>query len=276
MNPLFDFFARLSATARSTIDEAIGQGLDTQNKGGLDEKGGSLYDPVTAVDRGVERALRAMIEAEFPADGIIGEEYGAVREGARRVWSLDPIDGTRQLVCGLPTWTVLVGLVEDGVPVAGIIDTPRLDELVIGDASGTVLHGTSQRLRTSGCTDLAEARLSTTDPYLFDADAAPRFERLRQGAMLTRFLCADCPRHDRSRRRDGVEAARLAGAGPGGARCGRGDRQLARRRRHERRRCAGGGHARTVRRGGEGARRLGVAFLQFGDDVGPDKAAGFQ
>jgi histidinol phosphatase-like enzyme (inositol monophosphatase family) len=187
MNPLFDFFARLSATARSTIDEAIGQGLDTQNKGGLDEKGGSLYDPVTAVDRGVERALRAMIEAAFPQDGIVGEEYGAVREGARRVWSLDPIDGTRQLVCGLPTWTVLVGLVEDGVPVAGMIDTPRLDELVIGDASGTVLHGTSQRLRTSGCTDLAEARLSTTDPYLFDADAAPRFERLRQGAMLTRF-----------------------------------------------------------------------------------------
>ena len=182
MNPLFDFFARLSATARSAIDEAIGQGINPENKAE-----GSLYDPVTAVDRGVERALRAMIEAKFPDDGIVGEEYGAVREGARRVWSLDPIDGTRQLVCGLPTWTVLVGLMENGVPVAGMIDTPRLNELVMGDASGTVLHETSQRLRTSGCTALAGARLSTTDPYLFDADAAPRFERLRIAAQLTRF-----------------------------------------------------------------------------------------
>jgi fructose-1,6-bisphosphatase/inositol monophosphatase family enzyme len=121
MTNLFDFFARLSATARSAIDEAIGQGFEIENKGGLDENGGSLYDPVTAVDRAVERALRASIEAEFPEDGIVGEEYGAVRETARRVWSLDPIDGTRQLVCGLPTWTVLVGLVENGVPIAGMM-----------------------------------------------------------------------------------------------------------------------------------------------------------
>ena len=185
MDPLFDFFARLSATARSTIDEAIGQGLATENKGGFDHLGGSLYDPVTEVDRAVERALRASIEAEFPGDGIVGEEFGAVREEARRVWSLDPIDGTRQLVCGLPCWTVLVALVEEGVPVAGMIDTPRLDELMLGSAAGTLLNGVP--VRTSGCAALAEARLSTTDPYLFDADAAPRFERLRKAARLTRF-----------------------------------------------------------------------------------------
>ena len=184
MDPLFDFFALLSATARSTFNEAIGQGLATQNKGE-----GSLYDPVTQVDRAVERALRSLIEERFPHDGIDGEEYGAVREQARRVWSLDPIDGTRQLVCGLPTWTVLVGLVEDGVPVAGMIDTPRLGELIIGQASGTLLidaDGTSE-LATSRITTVAEARLSTTDPHLFDADAAPRFDRLRQATMLTRF-----------------------------------------------------------------------------------------
>ena len=182
MDTLFDFFARLSASARSAIDEAIGQGINPENKAE-----GSHYDPVTAVDREVERALRAMIEQHFPEDGIVGEEYDAIREDARRVWSLDPIDGTRQLVCGLPTWTVLVGLVEDGVPVAGMIDTPRLGELVLGDSSGTIFYETSQRLRTSGCKTLAEARLSTTDPYLFDADAAPRFERLRKAAQLTRF-----------------------------------------------------------------------------------------
>lgn len=180
MDPLFDFLARLSATARSTIDEVIGQGLRTQNKAE-----GSVYDPVTAVDRGVERALRAMIEAAFPEDGIVGEEYGAVRADARRVWSLDPIDGTRQLVCGLPCWTVLVALVEDGVPVTGMIDTPRLGELMLGSAAGSFLNGAP--VRTSGCAVLAEARLSTTDPYLFDGDVAPRFERLRRAARLTRF-----------------------------------------------------------------------------------------
>ena len=184
MDPLFDFFAQLSATARSTFDEAIGRGLSTENKAE-----GSLYDPVTQVDRAVERALRSLIETRFPHDGIVGEEYGALRDDARRVWSLDPIDGTRQLVCGLPTWTVLVGLVEDGVPIAGMIDTPRLGELIIGQGAGTLLidaDGTSE-LATSGIMTLAEARLSTTDPYLFDANAAPRFERLRQAAMLTRF-----------------------------------------------------------------------------------------
>jgi histidinol phosphatase-like enzyme (inositol monophosphatase family) len=173
MDPLFDFFALLSATARSTFNEAIGRGLD----------------PVTQVDRAVERALRSSIEERFPQDGIVGEEYGALRDDARRVWSLDPIDGTRQLVCGLPTWTVLVGLVENGVPIAGMIDTPRLSELIIGQESGTLLidvDGTSE-LATSQVTTLADARLSTTDPYLFDADAAPRFDRLRQAAMLTRF-----------------------------------------------------------------------------------------
>lgn len=184
METLFDFFAQLSATARDAIDEAIGQGIDPQNKAE-----GSLYDPVTEVDRGVERALRALIERRFPSDGIIGEEYGATRADSPRIWSLDPIDGTRALVCGLPSWTVLVGLVENGEPLAGMIDAPRLGELVIGDGTQAMLadEAGSLRLHTSGIATLAEARLSTTDPYLFDDAAAPRFERLRKAARLTRY-----------------------------------------------------------------------------------------
>ena len=189
METLFDFFTQLSATAREAIHEAIGQGINPENKGGFDHQGGSLYDPVTHVDRGVERALRAMIEARFPQDGIVGEEYGAVREGAKRVWSLDPIDGTRQLVCGLACYTTLVALVEDGKPSAGMIDAPRLGELVIGDGTQALLfdRAGSIKLLASGIASLAEARLSTTDPYLFDDDAAPRFDRLRKAARLTRF-----------------------------------------------------------------------------------------
>ena len=185
METLSDFFASLSATARSTIDEVIGRGpVQSHNKAK-----GPLYDPVTEVDRAIERALRASIEARFPNDGIAGEEYGAVRETARRVWSLDPIDGTRQLVCGLPCWTVLIGLVEDGVPVAGMIDAPRLGELLIAANGPTMIvdQGQSHEVRTSGVARLAAARLSTTDPYLLDADAAPRFERLRQSVQVARF-----------------------------------------------------------------------------------------
>lgn len=185
METLFDFFRQLSVTARSTIDEAIGQGLDPKDK----SEAGASYDPVTEADRSVERALRSMIGARFPSDGIVGEEYGADRPDAKRVWSLDPIDGTRQLVCGLPCWTTLVALVEGGRPIGGMIDAGRLSELVVGDGSQALLidETGSVALRTSGVESLAEARLSTTDPYLFDTDAAPRFERLRKAARLTRY-----------------------------------------------------------------------------------------
>lgn len=185
METLFDFFAELSATARQAIDEAIGQGLDPQNK----QSGGGAYDPVTEADRSVESALRSRIEARFPLDGIVGEEFGSVRPDAPRIWSIDPIDGTRQLVCGLACWTVLVGLVESGRPMAGMIDAPRLGELVVGDGDQTLMidRRGSATLRASGVSTLAEARLSTTDPYLFSDDDAPRFERLRRAARLTRY-----------------------------------------------------------------------------------------
>ena len=141
------------------------------------------------MDRAVERALRASIAARFPDDGIVGEEYGADRPDARRVWSLDPIDGTRQLVCGLPCYTTLIALVEQGRPIAGSIDAPRLGELVYGDGEQTLIVDAAgtRELRTSGTARLAEARLSTTDPNLFDPVSATAFERLRQAAQLTRF-----------------------------------------------------------------------------------------
>ena len=84
---------------------------------------------------------------------------------------------------------MLVALVEDGVPFAGMIDAPRLGEMVFGDGERTLLiDAAGQRpIRTSGVASLAEARLLTTDPYLFTADEAPRFERLRDAARLTRF-----------------------------------------------------------------------------------------
>jgi myo-inositol-1(or 4)-monophosphatase len=178
MPDLLPFLQHLSATARGVTLGAAVPGAD--NKAG---EGG--YDPVTELDRGAERALRAAIEAAFPEDGIEGEEYGLERPDARRRWLLDPVDGTRALICGLPSWTTLVALLEDRKPVAGFIDAPALDELMIGLADRTTLNGAE--VRVSGCTRLADARLSSTDPYLFEGAEAEAFERVRRAARLTRF-----------------------------------------------------------------------------------------
>jgi len=173
------FFAELSAVARAAIAAELQQGLVADNK----QLGG--FDPVTEADRATERALRAAIEARFPEHGIWGEEYGMARAEARVRWSLDPVDGTRALVCGLPSWAVLVGLLEDGRHVAGMIDLPALDECLVGMDGTTRRNGLA--VRSSGCTTLADARLSTTDPNLFAGGEHEAFERVRLSCRVTRF-----------------------------------------------------------------------------------------
>ena len=173
------FFAELSAIARAAIAAETGRGLVADNKAELG------FDPVTEADRAAERALRAAIEERFPDHGIWGEEYGMTRAGARFGWSLDPVDGTRALVCGLPSWAVLVGLLEDGRHIAGMIDLPALDECLVGMDGVTLRNG--RAVRTSGCQALADARLSTTDSNLFIGDEIEAFDRVRLGCRLTRF-----------------------------------------------------------------------------------------
>ena len=170
--------ARIAVLAVAESDWAI------ENK-----KEGEGYDPVTRADRAVEQAMRDLIAGRWPDHGIQGEEFGETVGGGRFAWSLDPIDGTRAFICGLPSWTVLIALFEEGRPVLGVIDAPRLDERFIGHGDTAILAGPSGRapMRTSGCRTLAGARLSTTDPYLFDAYGKAGFDRLRTRARLTRY-----------------------------------------------------------------------------------------
>lgn len=177
MSDLRLFLEELSAAARRvTLDAAVPA---ADNKAGE-----GAYDPVTELDRAAELVLRAAIEARFPADGIEGEEFGLVRPEAPRRWLIDPIDGTRALICGLPSWTTLVALLEEGEPVAGFIDAPVLGELNLG------LHGTAWRgeraLRTSGCENLGEARLATTDYHILGEGCAA-FDRVRGEVRVTRY-----------------------------------------------------------------------------------------
>jgi len=106
---------------------------------GLSNKFEVGFDPVTEADKGAERAIRALINARYPTHGIIGEEYGEDRPDAEFVWVLDPVDGTRAFISGLPLWTTLIGLRHEGRPVLGSIGQSFLDELYIGHAGGSRL-----------------------------------------------------------------------------------------------------------------------------------------
>lgn len=150
-----------------------------------DKSGGGIFDPVTAADREAELAMRRLIEAEFPDHGIAGEEHAERPGTCAYRWSLDPIDGTRSFICGLPSWTTLIALLEDGEPILGLIDAPRLEERYLGDGKHAWLNG--EPIRAGACCSLGEARLSTTDPFLFGAEEGARFQRLREAARVTRY-----------------------------------------------------------------------------------------
>lgn len=147
------------------------------------------FDPVTEADRGAETAMRTLIEESFPDHGVQGEEFPRKRGDSGWLWTLDPIDGTRAFMCGLPSWTVLIALSWHGKPVLGVIDQPYLGERFIGFGGKTVLKrdGNVSPLRVRPCETLREAALSTTDPKLFEGDEAPAFEQIRCTARVTRY-----------------------------------------------------------------------------------------
>jgi inositol-phosphate phosphatase / L-galactose 1-phosphate phosphatase / histidinol-phosphatase len=146
--------------------------------------------PVTAADRAAEAAMRRLIEARFPDHGIIGEEFGRVREEAEFVWVLDPIDGTKSFISGVPLFGTLIALTRRGRPILGIIDQPISRERWVGAAGRrTTLNGSPMRCRE--CPGLAAATLFATTPDMFAGADAAAFARLAAVAKLVRYG-ADC------------------------------------------------------------------------------------
>jgi len=117
--------------------------------------------PVTLADRGAEELMRRLIEKKFPTHGIVGEEFGPVREGAEWTWVLDPIDGTKSFMSACPLFGTLIALMHHGEPVLGCIHQPILHQLMIGDGRTTTLNDRPVRVRAT--TRLAEATLLTSD-----------------------------------------------------------------------------------------------------------------
>ena len=126
--------------------------------------------PVTEADRAAEAAMRRLIEAEYPRDGIVGEEYGTKDSLTGRTWVLDPIDGTISFMAGRPIFGTLIGLLEDGWPVLGVIDQPIGKDRWIGAIGhGTTLNGKPAHPRR--CGELSQAVLATSSPHYFYSEA---------------------------------------------------------------------------------------------------------
>ena len=128
--------------------------------------GAADFDPVTEADRAAERAMRALIGAEAPGHGVLGEEFAETAGEGEWRWVLDPVDGTRAFVCGVPVWTTLIALECEGVPVLGVIDQPVSGERWWGGAGVPARYrGASGEgaAAASPCTSLGEAKLMVTD-----------------------------------------------------------------------------------------------------------------
>lgn len=144
--------------------------------------------PVTEADRAAETLIRGGIERRYPSHGICGEEFGEVREGAPVRWVVDPIDGTKAFVRGIPTYAVLVACEVDGVPRVGAAYFPALDEMVsAAEGQGATLNG--RPIRVSECADLGRALLLTGDhKLLYSCGKGPRYEALRDACYESRSL----------------------------------------------------------------------------------------
>jgi inositol-phosphate phosphatase/L-galactose 1-phosphate phosphatase/histidinol-phosphatase len=146
--------------------------------------------PVTAADRAAEQAMRRMIAERFPEHGIIGEEYGREREDAEFVWVLDPIDGTKAFISGLPLFGTLIALAQHGKPIVGIIDQPISRERWVGAAGRATTHNGAP-VRCRACPGVAAATLFATTPDMFKGADADAFGRAARAAKLVRYG-ADC------------------------------------------------------------------------------------
>ncbi len=142
--------------------------------------------PVTLADRAAETAMRDILGAQCPTDGIYGEEHGLERLDAERIWVLDPIDGTRSFITGSPLWGVLIGLVEAGRVTLGVVEMPVLGERWIGQA-GVGARRNDVAVQVSGCSDLPQARIVTTSPDIFGPADWAAFDRLSRRCAMRRF-----------------------------------------------------------------------------------------
>jgi myo-inositol-1(or 4)-monophosphatase len=177
------FVDQLASVSGETILPFFRTALTIENK----QAGG--FDPVTAADRAGENAMRALIRKTFPDHGILGEEYGSERTDAEYVWVLDPIDGTKSFISGMPAWGTLIGLMRFGEPVFGMMHQPFIGERFSGDGGAARYRGPAgeRSLRVRKCAGLADALLFTTSPLLMNKSDRADFQKVETKVKLSRY-----------------------------------------------------------------------------------------
>jgi myo-inositol-1(or 4)-monophosphatase len=155
----------------------------------ITDKGRGNFDPVTAADHAAETVMRTLIHRTFPGHGIIGEEFGAERADAEYVWVLDPIDGTKSFIAGMPAWGTLIALLRRGEPVFGMMSQPFTRERFSGDGEFARYRGPAgeRTLRVRSCADLQDAVLFTTSPRLMNGADRAAFGRVEEAVKLSRY-----------------------------------------------------------------------------------------
>ena len=177
--------ARLADSSGDVIVPYFRQNVAIDDKAGEND-----FDPVTIADRRAEEVMRAIIQAERPNHGIVGEEFGVTAGTSTYTWVLDPIDGTRAFIMGMPLWGTLIGLMQDAKPIVGIMDQPFTGERFIGTPDRTLyLRGDGQRpLSTRANERLEDALLSSTSPEMFaEGTDMDRFSAVSSACRMTRF-----------------------------------------------------------------------------------------
>lgn len=183
-----EFMQRLAAAAaEQTLPRFRMPGLTSDNKYQVG------FDPVTEADREAERAIRALIGEAFPDHGIFGEEFGIENGDSQYQWIIDPIDGTRSFISGMPLWGTLVGFMKDGDAVAGMMSQPFTGELFFANEEGCFYEGPggAQELCVRPTRSLSDAILCTTTPALFAGAMRQAYDRLEARVQLARYS-ADC------------------------------------------------------------------------------------
>lgn len=158
--------------------------LAVENK---DEIGG--FDPVTEADQAAENVLRDYVMQNFPLHGFVGEEAPPYQADAEYCWIVDPVDGTRAFISGLPSWGTLIGLSRNGEPVAGVMHQPFTGEryMATGNSAFLTHAGNTAPLSTSTVTKLEQAKLLTTSPFLFDSGKIENYRSVEKRCKLARY-----------------------------------------------------------------------------------------
>ncbi|BCH08403.1 histidinol-phosphatase [Mesorhizobium sp. 131-3-5] len=182
--PDISFFHRLADAAADVALAYYRKPMEVEEK----VKPGYRFDPVTIADKKAEQVIRALIAAEYPDHAVLGEEFGESGQGPVK-WVIDPIDGTRPFICGIPVWGTLIGLTVEGRACMGMMSQPFTGERFWATGNEAWTSGASgpSRLRTKAAGSLATAILHTNSPDRFPDFPDINFSRLKDAALMTRY-----------------------------------------------------------------------------------------